>query len=501
MLVWGVAASCLGPQTHWGRSHRPLLESLERPGRFETRRTSSADRNWRNGNHDAQVVLPGKTITLADLEGPGRITHMWFTVSAEDKFYPRSLTLRIYWDGEASPSVEAPLGDFFAVGHGLEANVNSIPVVVTAEGRSRHCYWPMPFRKSARVTLTNDSPDKRVNALYWQVDWQKLPSLPADTLYFHAQYRQEFPARSGRDYLIFDGEGDGLYVGTVLSVQFDDAGWFGEGDDRFYIDGAAEPQLRGTGTEDYIGDAWGFRPSLNPFYGVTVWEGTLPDDRCTAYRWHIADPVRFRKSLRVTVEHKGFVLASNTELKTPFGERPDYYSSVAFWYQRGAAKRFFEMPQAEERIVHGVTVEAESESCLKRLSCSPAEFEVAKDPSYSGGAMLLFTPPDGKAWVEMPFHIPEDGRYVVKVGLLRRWDCGVYELRLDGRKMKWINLFSPWPGVRPENLGSLDLARGEHRLRLVCLGRDPGSRITETTEPGYHAGVDWIYYRKLAPRK
>ena len=169
-------------------------------------------------------------------------------------FYSRLLTLRIYWDGETQPSVECPVGDFFGIGHGVDQPFMSIPIRVTSEGRARNCYWPMPFRKSARITVTNES-DTACRSFYYYVDWQKHKSLRRNTAYFHAMYRQEFPCAMGRNYLIADLEGRGHYVGSIQSVCLMSDGWYGEGDDFFFVDGEAEPRLRGTGTEDYFCDA------------------------------------------------------------------------------------------------------------------------------------------------------------------------------------------------------------------------------------------------------
>ncbi|MBN1422108.1 MAG: DUF2961 domain-containing protein [Planctomycetes bacterium] len=492
-LALGSAPIAAGP------APSSLLERLERPGEFEARRASSADANWRDGNADARPIAPGQTLTIADLEGPGRITHIWFTIAAEDPFYPRTMTLRMYWDGEKEPSVESPIGDFFAVGHGLDVPVNSFPVQVSSEGRARNCYWPMPFRKGAKLTVTNDSPDKRVHALYWYVDWQKLPSLPPDTMYFHAQYRQEFPCVSGEDYLILDAEGDGVYVGTVLSVHMEEASWFGEGDDRFYIDGEAEPSLRGTGTEDYFCDAWGFRAFNNPFYGVSVWEGYDEDDRGTAYRWHIPDPVRFRKSLRVTIEHKGVRFHPDGRVKTGFAERPDHFSSVAFWYQFGRAKRYATVPPGPERVVRGTTIEIEK--ILDKIRVEGAGAQV-QDGGYSGGKQVLFAPPGEDFSLEVPFEVPEAGRYAIRASITRSWDYGIYDVELDGRKVGGpFNLQSETISTRQEKLGAHTLAEGEHKLRFVCVGRDPQARVRGSGEPGHYIGLDAIHFRKIAPRE
>ena len=182
-----------------------------------------------------------------------------------------------------------PLGDFFAAGHGMQVNVNSSRVSTSSFGRAYNSYWAMPFRKSARITLTNESSSESMG-LYWYVEWEKR-DIPEDVPYFYAQYRQENPVKPGSDYLIADIKGKGHYAGTVLSVRASHPGWFGEGDDRFYIDGDSIPTLHGTGTEDYFNDAWAFRVVNRPNYGVSIWEGMNAGSHITAYRWHVTDPV------------------------------------------------------------------------------------------------------------------------------------------------------------------------------------------------------------------
>ncbi len=179
------------------------LAGLEQLKDFQSMRASSSDPDWKNGNADSRSIEPGKTLTLAELHGPGMIVHFWCTIAHPDPFYSRLLTLRIYWDGEMNPSVECPIGDFFGVGQGLDRSFTSLPVRVTSDGRGRNYYWPMPFCKSARITVSNDS-DRRCNSFYYYIDWQIHPSLPKDTAYFHAIYRQEFPCVMGRNYQIAD---------------------------------------------------------------------------------------------------------------------------------------------------------------------------------------------------------------------------------------------------------------------------------------------------------
>src|SRR5215469_15820709 len=206
------------------------LNGLETLKDSQAMRASSTDPNWRHGNGDSRPIAPGETLTLAELKGPGRIVHLWNTINDKEPYYSRLLTLRIYWDGETNPSVQCPLGDFFGVGNGIEQPFNSLPVSVSSNGRGRNCYWPMPFRKSARITVSNDG-QQRCENFYYQVDWQKLPSLPKDSAYFHAMYRQEYPCTMGTNYLIADIQGRGQYVGTVLNVCLASQRWFGEGND------------------------------------------------------------------------------------------------------------------------------------------------------------------------------------------------------------------------------------------------------------------------------
>ncbi len=193
------------------------LADLEKLKDFQTMRVSYSDADWENCNSDHRPIAPGGTLTLADLDGPGQIVHIWCTIAHPDAFYSRLLTLRMYWDDEQHPSVECPIGDFFGIGHGVDKPFTSLPIRVSSDGRGRNCFWPMPFRKKARITVTNES-DKRCDAFYFYVDWQKHPSISRDSAYFHAMYRQEYPCVMGRNYLLADLEGRGHYVGTRFKV-------------------------------------------------------------------------------------------------------------------------------------------------------------------------------------------------------------------------------------------------------------------------------------------
>ena len=318
-------------------SHFDVLGPLGLSPKGRNRRVSSNQQpGWHSENLDMNWLMPGQSVNIPVLEGPGVITHIWFTSHSGWVGELNSLTLRIYYDDSNETGVETPLGDFFAVGHGKPAVVESIPVQVSPTG-ALTCYWRMPFRKQARIVVTNDNSD-RSTGLYWQVDWVQLDDLPPDTPYFYARYRQEYPAVEGRDYLIAYLKGSGCYVGTVMSVTLGQNGWFGEGDDFFYIDGDTVPSLQGTGTEDYFNDAWGFRTRTGTWFGQPRWQGDLAGDSGVCYRWHLLDAVHFTESLKVAIEHKGNRDDSEDGF---FLERPDFISSVAYWYQTGELKTTF----------------------------------------------------------------------------------------------------------------------------------------------------------------
>lgn len=318
-----------------GLGGQDMLKELGRRQDYRSRRVSSFDRS--GGNRDSIVIEPGRTAVLAEIEGPAAIHHIWTTIAAEP-FYGRKIVLRVYWDGEMSPSVEAPVGDFFGVGHGLNRNFSSLPVTCSSEGRARNCYWYMPFRRSCRVTATNEGA-RPVDAFYYYIDYRELGELDPGTPYFHAQYRQEFPPEDGRNYLILAAEGAGHYVGCNLSVLQRAMGWWGEGDDMIRVDGEDRPSLHGTGSEDYFSDAWGMREGQSPFYGCPLQEEDFQaGSKATVYRFHIPDPVPFNRSIEVTIEH-GHA-----------NDRKDLLSSVAYWYQAEPHRPFPRLPAAVERL-------------------------------------------------------------------------------------------------------------------------------------------------------
>ncbi|HNT01498.1 MAG TPA: DUF2961 domain-containing protein [Candidatus Saccharicenans sp.] len=312
-----------------------MLGFLADSQNYQRKRVSSADPT--GGNRDFLTIPAGQTAVLADLKGPAIIDHIWMTIAAEP-FYGRKLVLRIYWDGEDTPSVEVPVGDFFAVGHGLERNLISVPIIRSSEGRALNAYWTMPFRWSARVTITNEG-SQRVSSFYYQIDYRQVEDIKPDVPYFHAQYRQEFPCEADHNYLILEAVGRGHYAGCVLSVLQRSIGWWGEGDDIIFIDGSESPAIIGTGSEDYFSDAWGMREGNHLYYGCPLQEEDFQAGaKASVFRFHLPDPVPFFKSIKVTIEH-GHA-----------NDRSDYYSSVAFWYQTEPHKPFPPLPSVDKRL-------------------------------------------------------------------------------------------------------------------------------------------------------
>jgi len=288
------------------------------------------------------TVQPFEKVVLADIEGPGTIKHIWIT--ATSKTY-RDFILRMYWDDEDTPSVEVPLGDFFCNGHAMRTNVSSIPIAANPSG-GFNSYWPMPFRKNARIEIESQHKEE-IRGFFYQVDYE-LGEVPDNAAYFHAQWRRSVTPIEAPLHVILDNvKGRGHYVGTYFAwTQLSD-GWWGEGEIKFYMDGDTEfPTICGTGTEDYVGGAWCFGETYSgPFLGYPLWkkeEGCVP--KHGLYRWHIPDPIRFTKDLKVTIQALGYQDGKIIP-------RQDDIASTAYWYQTEPHGPFPEMPPAHRRWV------------------------------------------------------------------------------------------------------------------------------------------------------
>lgn len=295
------------------------------------------------------TVPASSTETIAEIKGPGAIQHIWITVHPE---WWRRLVLRMYWDDEKTPSVEAPLGDFFCMGWCERANVSSLAVCVNPAG-GLNSYWQMPFARSARITIENLSTED-CGGFFYQVTYC-LTEIPDDAAYLHAQWRRSNPLPYQKTHTILDGvTGQGHYVGTYLAWGVNNNGWWGEGEIKFYMDGDEEfPTICGTGTEDYFGGAWNFEHPKGE-YGVfsTPYSGMpqviKPDglyhsqQRFGLYRWHITDPIRFEKDLRVDIQALGWRSREGGHGK--FLPLQDDIASTAIYYQAEPHAEFPKLP-------------------------------------------------------------------------------------------------------------------------------------------------------------
>jgi hypothetical protein len=304
-------------------------------------------------------IKPGETFTMADIEGPGAIQHIWMTPAGKWRFS----ILRIYWDGETEPSVEVPVGDFFGMGWGTYAQLTSMAVCVNP-GSAFNCYWSMPFRKKYRITMENIG-DADQMTLYYQIDYT-LTDVPSDAAYFHAQFRRQNPDATS-DYTIVDGiKGKGQYVGVYLAVGVKNNGWWGEGEIKFFMDGDTKfPTICGTGTEDYFCGSYDFDTSRKNAAGVeednytefcTPYSGlhqVIRGDghynvmqRFGLYRWHIMDPIRFDKDLKVTIQDLGWHQGGR------YLTQKSDMASVCYWYQTEPHAKFPPIPGWRELEVY-----------------------------------------------------------------------------------------------------------------------------------------------------
>jgi Protein of unknown function (DUF2961) len=370
-----------------------LLTNATQKSNARTARISSWDQSGHN--EDAFVVMPGETAVLADLEGPGAITHLWFVQTCRrvrgpglidptkagvammevhnalglnwevnDPDYYRKVIIRMYWDDQETPSVIAPLGDFFCVGHSMAANFDSLPFTVSVKDSERlkygggaafNCYLSMPFNSRARIEVENQNDVAYMQYFYIDYELYSDP-LPKDTLYFHAYWHREnttegwgpdlqvnsletqVPNLDGKEnYVILETEGAGNYIGCNHSVAHFQETWWGEGDDMIFIDDDVwPPSLHGTGGEDYFSQGWGMQKNAFAFAGTIIHEEDVPGYQ-VSYRWHLADPVRFSKKIKVTLEHgHGNHLTED-------------WASTAYWYQTLPTPKFKILP-VEQRI-------------------------------------------------------------------------------------------------------------------------------------------------------
>lgn len=348
-LLSNAKSRSISPENLTGRAGKGAMTPLEQgSAAYQARELG---RGWKVNPYVR--IKPGQTFTMADIRGPGIINHIWMTPTGDY----RLTIFRIYWDNEAAPSVEVPVGDFFASGWGWESEpqINSLAVCVNPKN-GFNCYWQMPFRKKCRVTMENMA-DKDLT-LYYQIELTEA-AVPANAAAFHAHFRRTNPVRFKEDYTIVDGiKGRGHYVGTYIAHGANSPGWWGEGEVKFFIDGDRDfPTICGTGEEDYFNGSYGYEQRLlgeekyeytdfstpySGFYYVRDSLNKTGQRRFGQYRWHIPDPVRFRKGLRVTIQCLGW------QSEGRYLPLQDDMASVAFWYQVEPHEPFVSLPPKDK---------------------------------------------------------------------------------------------------------------------------------------------------------
>jgi len=496
------------------------MQLLAKPQRYRAARESSYARN--GGNTDTvKIPAGGAEVTLAEILGPGAITHIWNTFRGNG----RDLILRIYWEGSPHPSVEAPIGDFFGVAMGINAPVSSFPVQSTSAGRARNCWWHMPFNKSARVTASNVAPEGREIELYFYIDYARYEQPDGDISYFHARFLETDPAERGRPVLLAEAEGEGHFVGVVMGQRARTPGWFGEGDDIITVDG--KTAFLGTGTEDYFCDAWGFRVFSDFYYGVPVYEGREIGHRLSAYRFHIVDPIPFAKSFKFEIEHWPW-----TSPRPNTGR--DYYSSLGFWYQTtihkawprlqtilshaawDPAKGRWHVPGAieaedlgllgwrstalEDRspIVPITDLERSSREIVRSLlRYGPRPAPLFLMPNYSGDHILVFDAGGENGEFTLGVPCGEEGRYDVRIDYVPAESHGTIQLYVNGTETgspvdisrRTEEMGRPiWP-PRPQVYPNISLKAGLNEFRFVVVSKNAAST-------GYRAAIDCLVLTK-----
>ncbi|MCX7050196.1 MAG: DUF2961 domain-containing protein [Candidatus Sumerlaeota bacterium] len=506
---------CLAPNMPAAAASEGIMDGLAQPQEGRSMRASSTRRIGPDGkpdpkgkpdpnsNWDNQNVEPGATAILLDEKGPGVVTHIWLTFLGPDPqgWAPKGsanhqeMLLRVFYDGEARPGVEAPVGDFFCNAFGKRSEVISLPVIVE-DADSYNCFWRMPFRKSIRIEIENQS-EKRISLLYFNIDWIQKKSIPSDAPYFYAQYRQEYPVKKGEDYVVLETKGKGHLVGVSLNVRTRSPAWFGEGDEKIWIDGEKDASIWGTGTEDYFLSAWGLKKTSTPYFGVPYFDQWgIVGGYTSAYRWHINDPIVFNTGIKVAFEHYGWLSPDeNPNYKSDsWNEREDDYSSVAYWYQTGRSTFDASAPHARERKLPNLDLIFPVAEKPDAVSHGDGAGAVHKAVIFPQGH-YLYRPIQAKdAWLEIPFEVKtkEPRRLLLKA--LRSYDYGRYQATLNGvpiggiidlygeNSEEWeVHLLDFWPEP------------GAYTLRLECVGKNPKSQ-------GYYLGIESLRLRERRPR-
>jgi hypothetical protein len=466
-------------------SYSSPLSNLASPRAGRALHEGSWDR--KHQNDDALHLKAGETVTLFSHEGAGCVHRFWVTIAPrEDVGVLSQAILRMYWDGDANPSVECPIGAFFGVGFGEQKDYISLPLNETSGGYN--CFWPMPFHRSARWTLTNGS-GRPIDSFYYNIDFTALDSLPAGTRHFHAQFRRENPTTPGRNYTILETAGEGHYVGTALFMA-GKALYFLEGNEMVYIDGGTKPAIEGTGTEDYFCSGWYFDRGVYsaPYHGVVIKDEKR--SRVSAYRWHIEDAIPFTTSIRFTIEH-GTGNSTTAD-----------YSSVAYYYLAGPSPAPHPLPgdllpsNLPQMTGFSIPGAIEAEGLVSSAKASAGGFW-AQDmgqweygEAWSNRGALFWQAGSAGPQLTLQMPCPADGTYTVVARMVSGPGFGTVRFALGGRPAgEPADLYAPQVAPREVALGTFDLKAGAVPLSVTSTGTNPQSK-------GFDVGIDALLLSK-----
>jgi len=434
------------------------------------------------GNNDRISIAPGKKATLFDVDGPGMICRIWFTVDSRDPYYLRRIVLRIYWDDEETPSVEAPIGDFFGNGFTYRPYISEF-LGMTSGGFV--CYFPMPFEEHARIEITNETMQE-IYAFYYQIDYQKFEgALDRDIGYFHALWKRNIRTDYDSNYVILNTTGQGHIVGVNMNIQsYDGSLSYLEGDENIYVDNEKKPSIHGTGTEDYFSGGWYFKNGefFGPYNGLVFKDDSL--GRIAAYRMHIVDPIPFRKSIKFTIEHGH----GNEEIAD--------YSSTVYWYQIEPHKVFPRFPSAGQRIPLRIVKPARIINAdklkynlggLKSFHMDMTDY----GPEWAGNKQIVIEARKGSTFrINIPYL--NEVSYNLDLYYTKGPDYGNAEVYLGKEKIGEISGYSPF--VLPSGKISFKNIRNTYRsldLTFLVSGKD-------TNAKEYRIGIDGIF---LEPKR
>ena len=433
------------------------------------------------GNADFRTLAPGEKLVLVDHKGAGVIRRWWLTIAPRNiTDIHRSLIIRCYWDGEKEPSVEVPVSDFFGMGFGRWKDFISLPLNMTSGGYNT--YWPMPFHRRALITVENTGKVPVTN-FYYNVDIRTYEKLSQEALYFHAQYKQ-VRTEKNIPVTILETTGRGHYVGTLLSMQPERGSHLGylEGDERIFIDGEAVPSIIGTGTEDYFSAGWYYDTGEYgaPYHGVT--EKDEKTGKINTYRWHIEDPIPFRKNFKFEIEHGGINDMPGVE-----------YSSVAFWYQTHPHSRFPKLPADLMPLAQIAKPAIEAEHLLNVAKVTGGELRTQKMDAFKGtwsnNEQLWWVNAKPGDKLTIPLQATEDGNYEVLGFFTRAGDYGIIRVAINGLTSDtWIDAYSST--VEPTgsvSFGNFNLKKGVNNLVIEIAGKDFRSA---GFGDGYLVGID-----------